>query len=200
VLAIVMTLVVAGFNPAPVVAGVDRPLTVWIVDAQDIVPAAACGAARAEAGRIWSRYGIELRWSSRLPANGLGLALVVLLSGTRDQHAPLGRVERVGETFRRQIIVSEPALIHLLNASGVDRSDPAWESLYARMFARVVSHELGHLLLNSAAHSQTGLMRPRFVASDVKNTADARFSLTAADRDGLRAAWSRDDLKVVPDD
>jgi hypothetical protein len=181
-----MTLFVSDCAPRATVAG-SRPSTIWIIDAEDIVPPAGRGLAHAEANRIWSRYGIELQWSSDRPPDGAGMSLVVLVNGTRELEAPLGRVERVGETFRRHIIVSDPAIVRLLTGSGVERADPMWATLYARMFARVVSHELGHLLFNSAAHSETGLMRGRFVVGDVKRSADDGFCLTAGELATIRA-------------
>jgi hypothetical protein len=186
VLEMLMTLFVAGCALQASVVD-SRPLTIWIIDVEDILPPAGRGLAHDEANRIWSRYGIELHWSSRRPPEGAGMSLVVLVNGTREDDAPLGRVTRVGDMFRRHIIVSDPAIIHLLTGSGVERSDPMWVTLYARMFARVVSHELGHLLLNSVAHSQTGLMRGRFVVEDVRRSAADAFCLTADELATIRA-------------
>jgi hypothetical protein len=188
VIAIVTALLVLGVAAPPTVVGSARPPAVWIVDAQNIVPASGIAMAQQEANRIWSRYGVELRWSRRLPDAPDLLMLVVVVNGTTDEHAPLGHVTRVGGTFRRQIVVSDRAIVNLLIASGVHRTDPGWETLYSRMFARVLSHELGHLLLNSAAHSATGLMRARFARDDVKSSTEDRFSLEAADAATIRAA------------
>ena len=186
-LVMLITLFVSGLATAPTAVGSERRAVVWIVDAEGVIPAGGAGLMRHEVRRIWLPYGIELRWSRRLPDESPAPMLVVLVNSTPDGHAPLGHVSKVGDTFCRQIVVSDTALIKLLNASGVYKTNPAWTTLYSRMFARVLSHELGHLLLNSAAHSAAGLMRARFAAVDVKSSADVRFSLTAAEATIIRA-------------
>jgi len=188
VLAMLMTLVVSGLGAAPTTVGSERRAVVWIIDAEGVIPAGGVGLMRHETSLIWSPYGIELRWSRRLPDESQPPMLVVLVNSTTDEHEPLGHVSKVGDTFLRHIVVSDTALIKLLNASGVYKTNPAWTTLYSRMFARVLSHELGHLLLNSAAHSATGLMRARFAAVEVKSSAEDRFSLTAAEATIIRAA------------
>jgi hypothetical protein len=186
VLETLMTLFLAGANvQAPPVGG-DTPFTVWIVDDEDVMPPTGRDTMRSEAGRIWSRYGIQLQWSSRFPVDTTTLGMIVILHGTYDRR-PLGRVQRVGNVIRRQIVVSDTALRDLLDAADVRRDNPGWVYLYARMFGRVVSHELGHLLLDSGAHSPSGLMRARFVAGDVRFPSSDRFSLTAAEVDTLTA-------------
>lgn len=187
-LAILMTLFVSGLAPEPTTAGSERRAVVWIVDAESVIPAGGVGLTRREAGRIWQPYGIELRWSRRLPDESPAPMLVVLVNSTTDEHAPLGHVTKVGDTFLRQIVVSDTALSKMLNASGVYKTNPAWTTLYSRLFARVLSHELGHLLLNSAAHSAAGLMRARFGTVDVKSSADDRFALTAAEATIIHAS------------
>lgn len=186
-LAMLMTLFVSGLATAPTTVGSERRAVVWIIDTEGVIPAGGVGLMRHEVSRIWLRYGIELRWSRRLPDESPAPMLVVLVNSTTDEHAPLGHVSKVGDTFRRQIVVSDSALSKMLNASGIYKVNPAWTTLYSRMFARVLSHELGHLLLNSAAHSAVGLMRARFGVVDVKSSADEGFSLTATEATIIRA-------------
>jgi len=177
-LEMLVTLMLAGAD-APVRCGVPAArFCVWIVDDEEAVPASWRTSMRAEMNRIWSRYGVELHWMAKLPAGESTANMIVLLNATRER-APLGRVARVGDFFRRQIVVSDTGIRDLLRAACVDRDHPAWDNIYARVFARVVSHELGHLLLNSVTHSPTGLMRATFVAADVRNSDDERFSLSS---------------------
>ena len=160
-------------------------LAVWIVDEQDVVPAGARARMHDEVNRIWSRYGVDVQWGSQFPSDASRFGLIVALRAARDA-SPLGRVERVGDFIRRQIVVSDAALRDLMDAGGAHPNDVGWPALYGRMFGRVVSHELGHLLLNSPAHSPTGLMRPRFVPRDVESAAADRFSLTPIELASLR--------------
>jgi len=176
----------------------DRSFSIRIVDDEDLVPLAGRGMMHAEVDRIWSQYGVEVLWNARVAREMPPVQMTVLLRGTRDRW-PLGCVERVGDRLRRQIVVAGGALSALLMGVGVDRDSPLWFGLYARTFGRVVSHELGHLLLDSAAHSPTGLMRTRFVTGDVKSATDDRFALTAAEVERLRvmmmtsATWGMND-------
>ncbi|HMF97968.1 MAG TPA: hypothetical protein VKE96_26895 [Vicinamibacterales bacterium] len=183
-LEILVALLLSGAGTPSTAVVPDRPFSIRIVDDQDLVPLAGRGRMRTEVNRIWSQYGVDVRWSTRVSRETPSEQMTVLLQGTREGW-PLGRVERVGDLLRRQIVVSDGALRGLLDGVGVDRDNPLWVGLYARMFGRVVSHELGHLLLNSVAHSATGLMRTRFVISDVKAT-DDRFALTATEVERLR--------------
>jgi len=182
---ILVALLLSGANPQPASVAPDMPFTVRVVDDQELVPAAGRGRMHIEANRIWSRYGVELQWSSPSSRDVRPVQMTVLLQGTREA-GPLGRVERVGALLRRQIVVSDGALRALLQGVGVYSDDPLWVELYARMFGRVVSHELGHLLLNSVAHSPTGLMRPLFICRDVKSVSNDRFSLTDDEVERLR--------------
>jgi len=134
-LEILVTLLLAGANTQVALVGPDVPFTVRIVDDQDLVPAAGRGRMRIEANRIWSRYGVELQWSSPSSRDARPAQMTVLLQGTRDG-GPLGRVERVGDLLRRQIVVSDGALTALLHGAGVYGDDPLWVELYARMFGR----------------------------------------------------------------
>src|SRR5262249_3519970 len=148
VLETLMALVLLTGDGRPPIAGDGGAFVVWIVDEQDAVPASGRDRMRHEVERIWSPYGVELHWCTRLSKVGEGSRLTLLLS-TTDDEAPLGRVARVGDFFRRQIVVSDVGVQHLLRANGFSREDALWTEYYARMFGRVVAHELGHLLLNS---------------------------------------------------
>jgi hypothetical protein len=59
------------------------------------------------------------------------------------------------------------------------------QMLLGQALGRVVAHELGHVLLSSAAHTRTGLMRAVFAAGDLVGTR-LRFQLEAPERDQIR--------------
>ncbi len=58
-------------------------------------------------------------------------------------------------------------------------------ALLGQALGRVVAHELGHVLLSSAAHTRTGLMRAVFPAEDLVGTR-MRFQLEARERDQIK--------------
>jgi hypothetical protein len=159
-------------------SSVAAPIVVWIVDASDL----AFGerdTMRDEIARIWSPAGVRVSWVRSVRVdNGEEPQLVVLLQTSFDPGQPLGAVQRVGTTFRRHVVVSAPALEGLLIASGVRPTDFRWQRLHARTFARVVSHELGHLLFESAEHTERGLMRPQLRVADVLSDQRDRFAVS----------------------
>lgn len=49
------------------------------------------------------------------------------------------------------------------------------------LLGRVAAHELGHLMMRSAAHARRGLMRPKWTPSEVRQNRAADWTFTAAD-------------------
>lgn len=174
---------VAAANPP---SGGAPDLTVLIVEST-ARPEASARVMRHEVTHLWARYGVDVRWASRMPAGGAQLDLIVVLDETRDPGAALGQVTRVRGAFIRRILVSIPAIRHLVEASAVNRSHPAWDDVYGRLAARVVCHELGHLLLNSAGHDDTGLMRAKFGVRDVLASSAELVDLTPDEAARIRS-------------
>jgi hypothetical protein len=54
--------------------------------------------------------------------------------------------------------------------------------MLAKLLGRTVAHELGHVLLNSASHADSGLMRARYRANDVLRVQASAYTLNAAER------------------
>lgn len=93
----------------------------------------------------------------------------------------------MGDLYRRVIFVSPAAVMRLVRKSSNEpRETQLVASLHARMMARVISHELGHILLESEAHAPRGLMRGRFRPSDVVQHGREPFTLEPAE--SLRVA------------
>ncbi len=58
------------------------------------------------------------------------------------------------------------------------------------LIGRVVAHELGHVLLTTLAHSQTGLMRPVYGLKDVVSADDRMTDLSPVETDRLAMRFS----------
>lgn len=54
--------------------------------------------------------------------------------------------------------------------------------MLAKLLGRTVAHELGHVLLNSSSHADSGLMRARYRANDVLRVQASAYTLNAAER------------------
>jgi len=140
---------------------------------------------RAELDRLWSPYGITVAGPDD-PRRGAGACLAVKVVFTDDEpgikpgpdRRPLGIVYRVGGLYRRVIFVSPTAVMRLVRKSSTEpRASSVVASLHARMLARVIAHEIGHILLDSEDHATRGLMRGRFRATDVLQHGRGRFAL-----------------------
>ena len=143
-------------------------------------------AMRGEASRIWLRHGIVLRWTP--PASGGCDAVVpVAFDDIRLRRALGGKSSKAlaVTVFRgrsRLVYVSVPRAFEMLARmdelhSGIV-SGGAAESRGGTLLGRVVAHELGHVLLNTRAHADTGLMRPIFEQRDALSSAAAATDLS----------------------
>lgn len=64
--------------------------------------------------------------------------------------------------------------------------------LAARFLGRILAHELGHILLNTAEHRPTGLMRARYRARDVMSAPISTYTLDAGERALLLAETGKE--------
>ena len=143
---------------------------------------------RAEVGRIWRAAGVELTWLSRLPRGELSFDRVIAVvvddaafAGSALPVGALGGVPMVAGRMRQIVYLSPTAIKQLVAQAGVLPTGGQFGGAYARMVGRVIAHELGHLLLYSSAHRESGLMRPSFVARDVMSPNRDRFTLGGDD-------------------
>lgn len=140
---------------------------------------------RHELQRIWAHHGVTLTWPDRLSDLSTACAAVKVVftdaePGLRRRpgRKPLGIVYRIDGYMRRIIFISPAAVLSLVRKGTAERGDSLMISiLHARMMARVIAHEMGHILLDSEEHSPRGLMRGRFTALDVHRDGPAHFGL-----------------------
>jgi hypothetical protein len=64
--------------------------------------------------------------------------------------------------------------------------------LVARFLGRILAHELGHVLLNSAQHQPKGLMRAQYRARDVLSAPISTYTLGSSDRARLLAGTGKE--------
>lgn len=141
---------------------------------------------RAEAmtSQIYEEIGVNLVWRTPTAHSTSSCILITLSERTPEEERPgaLGYAQPYGAG---QIVVF------------VDRvRTRAWPSLTTTLLAHVFAHEIGHILQGLESHSETGIMKARWVYSDYRSMALNELCFTPGDiemiRHGLEVRISRD--------
>ena len=140
-------------------------------------PAGVIDYARAECSRILKNAGIAVEWTTAGRPADLRVTISSEPGGT--QRSVLGYVLRNWEGASAYVIW--PRVGPWL---GIDT--PAFE-----IVGRVMAHEIGHLLLGNAPHSETGIMRAVWTADDLRSSAWGAFFFTPAEQSQMRAEATR---------
>jgi hypothetical protein len=143
-------------------------------------------------GQIWRAAGVDLtsgRYGEPSPPGAATVSLRVLWMGPRARTGEASALAWVGGTTSGRptpvLSVSRSSVTELLDSSDrLGRPLSKWpratrEELIAQAIGRAAAHELGHYLLQSARHSDIGLMRPRFSPEELLGPSLAPFRVTA---------------------
>ena len=136
------------------------------------VPSGVLESAETEVRRLFGRIGIQLQRSHRVAdasggycltlPNHAGLRVFIVGEETfRAGHAGpqvLGFIARTDGGPGRAAFVAYRRILALAGRLGVPP---------ARLLARVIAHELGHLLLPAGRHASRGLMRAQWWRTDI---------------------------------
>jgi hypothetical protein len=155
--------------------------------------------ALAEIATIWSPHGIVVAAASGQPSSDTVVVRVAVERRPASLGTPWGG-PLASVTFDRAgmpvpvITLYLATLVEMIARAGVPGGGGgvAWPALLrdlalGRAVGRVLAHELGHFLLRSRWHAQSGLMRPTQSAADLAGPERALFELTAPDRARLAA-------------
>jgi hypothetical protein len=172
-----------------VVAPPPRRIRLEIIRATPVTDE-ALAVATGETAAIWAPHGVTVL-PVAAPAPGEPAADVTIKVLLRD--APANRIDgRTASGYRALaslvfagptepggvMFVSLEAARQTVRAAKLVRWPPAvQERLAARLLGRAIAHELGHYLLRSREHSDTGLMRAALDRRDVLTDGVARFGL-----------------------
>ncbi len=164
---------------------------------KDDLPGPVFTKLRAEATRIWLTHGVSLIWTQPAPVScdtfvpmTFDDARVRALAGPKRASA-MALTEFSGRG--RIIYVSAPSAFRLLSAPGASSrlmAEGEWSHRGGILLGRVVAHELGHVLLETTAHSTRGLMRPVFGVNDALSADQQATTLTAMETARLVARFS----------
>ena len=168
-----------------------RPVAVCIqITVRDDMSGPTFTTLRDEANRIWLRHGVTLIWTRPAPVDCDILVPVLFDDALVRKTVGRKRNDALAVTVfsgrQRFIRVSAPRA-YLMIASTRDgasqigsRGDRDFRA--GILLGRVVAHELGHALLQTTLHAETGLMRPIFGANDALSEADGATDLSAPDQ------------------
>jgi hypothetical protein len=160
---------------------------------------------RSEATRIWQPHGIALTWTSPPSATCDTVVPLVFDDAQLRKLAGPKREDALALTVfagrSRTVYVSAPRAFRML--PGVRESASALLSGGERdlrggtLIGRVVAHELGHVLLETTLHSETGLMRPVYRASDALSADPQTTSLSRVESQRLAMRFSLEPAGVA---
>ena len=141
-----------------------------------LVPVHVLKESQEEVARIFAVAGLTVRWTDMEPR--VTVTLVPQVLGYATAVSPVMGVARrtpngsTVQVFFRQ--VQDFARIYHVGLS--------------TMLAYVISHEVGHLLLPTNAHSPTGLMQPAWDKALVRDAARGSLTFTEAQAATIRAS------------
>jgi len=142
---------------------------------------------------IWARYGVAVEWHDTVPRPEEWIDLVLLVRIGDDSMArqsrkaaepqTLGAVMWIPErdTFRQTIFVSPRAARRILSRPGVLPDRVIIERIFGQALARIVAHEVGHIVLDMQGHAPDGLMKAQFDAGDLVASAIDHLQLGATE-------------------
>jgi hypothetical protein len=110
--------------------------------------------------------GYQMEWTSGRVETSSAL-VVVNLHGTPDTSNSLAATAISEDGVLPFITVNCGNLAHLLAPSLLTEAGARRDFLYGRALARVLAHELYHVLANTREHARDGVAKPRFTAADL---------------------------------
>jgi hypothetical protein len=141
----------------------------------------------AEAQVIWTVLGVGLRPVPRAD-EGCHRVVVVKADGEArpedvSHDAALAWVPFVSGSARQLVFLRVTRARQFANGVQTGLQPEGLRILMLdKLLGRILAHELGHVLLNSSAHAESGLMRARYQATDVVRVPASAYTLDPFER------------------
>jgi hypothetical protein len=166
------------------------------------IDAGAAAVVLRELNTIWAMHGVGVRWAEDAED---GCARLITIKGDHEalaedaaSESALGWVSFVEGRARQLVFLRVDRARLLVEAFSPRTLSKAFtDLLVAKLIGRSLAHELGHVLLNSRSHEESGLMRARYRAHDVLSVPTSAHTLNARDRATIMAL-SRDRVPIRP--
>jgi hypothetical protein len=159
------------------------------------LPASARLSMMSEAAEIWRKHGVAIDWlpptadKPRGP-NQLRVLVVQRRPQVNDPQQPFAVGELVRAPGSQPVAVISIEGAQRLMASMRGRAGYELivvdERRLGVVLGRALAHEIGHYVLDTHTHAQSGLMRPQFSANEFCDLREGAFAL-----DADAAAWLR---------
>jgi hypothetical protein len=135
--------------PAAADPGNDLTITVSVF-ADTKVPAALLESAKAEATKTFARLGIELIWRATAPARDVHLTIRVIDGTIKGASKSAMGIAVPNPNGPGSFLF---AFLGRVEAFAAHHGRPV-----AQILGHVIAHEMGHLLLQTVSHSESGIM------------------------------------------
>jgi hypothetical protein len=183
--------------PKPPKDGARPRIVIWVYNYAQ-VPQQTLADAETEVGKILARAGVSADWikcpvsveevqanpvcQDRMGAAELALIILSKVDPTPERQA-------ADSYFGYAQVFSGHQFGHYAYVSYDQIRDPALRgpASVSQMLGHVATHELGHVLLRSIAHSSSGLMRAKWDRSDLEKAAQGQLNFTQEQGKLLRA-------------
>jgi hypothetical protein len=173
------------------------------VSASPDIPPSLVSSVLAETDAIWRSSGFAFAWRQAPDeaaaaslhvvighdarpgsAGGLALGWIVFDEG-RPEHEIY-----VSHANAQQLMIQAPGVVGALDRMPLLEK----HTLLARAMGRALAHEMGHFLLESKAHTLTGLMRARITASEFFGNDNRQFKLDNGQRSSITARLTKESV------
>ena len=138
---------------------------------------------------IWAAYDVDVHRSNPDDVEQEGaVRLTVVIADRPDRHVAvevLGSIEFIDDRPTPTIVLHPNAIARLASDAaklrpGHPESSPGFRNLIlGRALGRALAHEIGHFLLRSRQHSETGLMRAKQSVFRLIGRENDEFALSA---------------------
>lgn len=151
-----------------------RPVPIRLID-EAAVPPNVVIAARREAAYILTSLCVDVEWTAEASTKALEIHITDAPIGPEITNRSLGvAFFKANRDSRGTIFLSRVRALQAPYASRIE---------LGRLLGCVLAHEIGHLLLNTKAHSPEGTMVAHFGKAEIERAAQRRLTFTRPDRE-----------------
>jgi len=151
-------------------------VTLWMTG-QAIVDNPLRYTATRQASRMFAGIGVSLEWEKAMPTTPEGVVIEVRFAAGLAGHPGSMAFSTPFDSKPAITVLCDRILLSTERVSPGDR---------ATVFAYVLAHELGHVLMRSNQHSPDGMMKAHWTTSDLVRITHRSLAFLPIDQDAIR--------------